>query len=265
MSVIFREGKMDMYAYFAQYYDKLTANVDYQARADYFCEIIRRHYGCKGRLLLDLACGTGNLSYPFAQRGWDVIGVDASEDMLACAVGKLPAFEGGKPPLFLRQRMEALDLFGTVDVCVCALDSINHITEIDLLECVFARLSLFIESGGLLVFDANTPFKHESILSGSTYIYDEKDVYCVWQNSVASGGLVDIDLDFFEKVRGDTYRRYTESFSERAYTTEELSAVGRRTGFQLIGIYTADTFSCPRGDAQRLVYVMENMLEHTTG
>lgn len=253
-----------MYAKFAQYYDQLTENINYAKRADYFCEIIRRHYRGGERLLLDLACGTGTLSFQLAQRGWDVIGVDASEEMLVCAMQKLAAYDGESRPLFLCQEMTDLDLFGTVGVCVCALDSINHIIGITALQSVFGRLSLFIETGGILVFDANTPYKHQRVLKDRSFVYETDQVYCVWQNSLGHDDLntVCMDLDFFEKNANGLYRRYSESFSECAYTENQLASAGEKAGFKLLAVYTADTFSPAQDDAQRLVYVMQNNTVH---
>ena len=251
-----------MYSLFAQYYDRLIANVDYGARADYFCAMIRKHSSVQNGLLLDLCCGTGNLAFPLADRGWDVIGVDGSEEMLSLASQKLMEYTGERRPMFLCQQMQELDLYGTVDICICALDSINHVTDIREIERVFQRLSLFIESGGLFIFDANTLYKHSKVLDGSTFVYDEDDVYCVWQNSPCVENTVDISLDFFEPIGDNKYRRYNESFSERAYTTEEFLQAGKKAGFELISVYHADSFSPPRPDSERLVYVMENMTEH---
>lgn len=251
-----------MYATFARFYDRLNTEVDYERRADYFCNLIRRHYSGEGRLLADLGCGTGSLCFPLAERGWDVIGIDGSGEMLSCAMQKLCAFEGSPRPLFLQQEMEQLDLFGTVDVCLCTLDSLNHITDAKRLERVFRRLSLFVETGGLFIFDANTLYKHQQILDRSTFVFDDDEVYCVWQNALSDGCTVDITLDFFERTKGNTYIRSSECFSERAYSTEQLQAMGKTAGFELIAVYTADSFSGPREDAQRLVYVMENMTRH---
>lgn len=251
-----------MYERFAVWYDRLTDNVDYPARADYFEQVIARHRTGDGRLLLDLACGTGTLSLMLAQRGWDVIGVDASEDMLSIAFQKLASYEGERRPLFLCQEMEELDLYGTVDVCICALDSINHVISLDGIRRIFRRLALFLETDGLFVFDANTLYKHEHVLGDTTFVYDEEDVFCVWQNSPAEDHIVDIRLDFFEKEGNNTYQRTTDIFSERAYTTQELCAAAEEAGFVMEAVYSADTFSAPREQDERLVYVMRNKTKH---
>lgn len=251
-----------MYDLFSRYYDLLTQNIDYESRADYFCDLLRRSGARDGGLLLDLACGTGGLTFPLASRGWEAIGVDASEGMLSQAMQKLASFQGGKRPIFLCQRMEALDLYGTVDACVCGLDSLNHITDEPALFKVFERLALFIEEGGILIFDANTPYKHEKILSDAVFVYDLDEVYCVWQNSSADGGRVKIELDFFERTGKNMYRRATESFTERAYTTQQLECLARKAGFELVSVYGADTLLPPQPDAQRVVYVMVNRTPH---
>lgn len=247
-----------MYERFARWYDRLTGNVDYAARADYFEELISRHRTGGGKLLLDLACGTGTLSLLLAQRGWDVIGVDGSGDMLAQAQAKAAMCEAR--PLFLCQEMEDLDLYGTVDVCLCTLDSLNHVLTTDGLRRIFARLRLFVETDGLFIFDVNTPYKHRQVLGNSAFLYDEGDVFCAWQNELAEENIVDIRLDFFEKEGDNRYRRRTETFSERAYTEEELCRAAE--GFTLEAVYGADTFLPPGEKEERLVYVMRNKTEH---
>ena len=135
------------YGAFAWYYDELTENVSYQKRADYFLQLIEK-FGSSGPIVLDLACGTGSLSMELAQRGCDVIGVDASEDMLSVAQEK--AMEHPEwDILYLCQSMTELDLFGTVDTTICALDSINHLTDPRQVQQTFQKVSLFTAPGGL--------------------------------------------------------------------------------------------------------------------
>ena len=254
-----------MYTAFSAVYDRLTANVDYRRRADYFCKAISRHAGWEqgeNRLLLDLACGTGTLSYLWQERGYDVIGVDGSEGMLAQAMEKGLGRE--RRPLFLCQKMEELDLYGTVDVAVCALDSLNHLPSREALRGAFSRLALFLETDGFFLFDVNTPYKHERVLSSQTFVYDLEDVYCVWQNGKCDRGRIDISLDIFELGREGSWERYEEHFCEQAYTYEELQEVGEEAGFELVACYHEDSFEPPREDSQRLVYVMKNRTLHHT-
>ena len=171
---------MGGYADFAAFYDRLTDDVGYPQRADYIAELLMEH-GMKKGIVLDLACGTGSLTLELSKRGYEMIGVDASPDMLCAAQEKCA--KAGAEVLFLCQPMEALDLYGTVNAAVCTLDSLNHITDPDTLREVLRRVSLFLEPGGLFVFDVNTPYKHREVLGNHTFVYDLEGLYCVWQNA----------------------------------------------------------------------------------
>lgn len=243
---------MSGYHGFAGWYDLLTENVPYQVRGEYFDGILRR-FGVEPGVLLDLACGTGTLSMVMEDLGWDVIGVDSSEEMLTQAMNKKIA--SGNNILYLCQDMRELDLYGTVDACICALDSLNHVTSPEDVLQIFRRVAAFLEPGGLFVFDVNTPYKHEHILSGQTFIYDYDEVYCSWQNSECHDGIIDITLDLFSLEEDGTYYRETEEFSERAYGQEELTSLLRQAGLECFAVYGDDSLSPPGEETQRAVYV----------
>ena len=241
------------YGVFAEFYDALTLNVDYSERARYLTELCER-LGKPMGLTLDLACGTGSLTLELKKAGVDVYGADGSEDMLAVANEK--AFEEGLGVLFLCQKMQEIDLYGTIDCCVCTLDSINHLTNIADVQKVFDRVSLFMNPGGLFVFDVNTVYKHQSILGNNTFVYDTDEVFCVWQNSLKENNIVNIDLSFFIP-EGEMYCRSDESFRERAYTHGELCEMLEKAGFRLRGYYGDMSFEKPLEDEQRVIYAAE--------
>lgn len=244
------------YENFAPFYDELTGNIDYEKRGHYFHSIMKRYQKEKG-ILLDLACGTGSLSEFFARLNYDVVGVDASEEMLSVAMEK--KFETGSDVVYLRQRMEELDLFGTVDIVLCVLDSLNHITDPETLGNVFERISLFLNEDALFIFDMNTVYKHDRILGNETFVYDADSVYCVWQNRLLPEHIVEIELDLFQyDEENDCYYRSQESFSERAYSRETVLSFLTRAGFELLEEYEGDTFSPPGPETQRTVYVARN-------
>lgn len=247
---------MSSYEYFAGCYDVLTGNVDYERRGEYFHQLMVE-YGKTTGILVDLACGTGSLSEFFARLSYDVIGVDASEDMLSAAMEK--KMESGSDILYLHQRMQELDLFGTVDIVLCALDSFNHITDAVELAAVFDRISLFLNEDALLLFDVNTIYKHEQVLGNNTFVYDCDEVYCVWQNSLLDHHIVQIDLDLFEyDEEADCYYREQESFCERAYSREEIESFLERAGFDVLAVYADDTRQAPTATSERLIYVAKN-------
>lgn len=242
---------MSGYQGFAYVYDELTDDISYQKRAAYFDGIIQSVTHQRG-ILLDLACGTGSLSEEFAKLGYDVIGADCSEDMLAVAMEKRA--ESGLDIIYLCQSMQDLDLYGTVDAAVCALDSLNHITELDELQKAVDKVSLFLHPDGVFVFDVNTVYKHQQVLGNQNFVYDYDDVYLVWKNTLLPQNTIQIDLDLFEK-EGDRYFRTSESFQERAYTQQELEQVLKKAGLKIEAIYHEDSLQPPMETSQRLIYV----------
>lgn len=241
------------YTSFASVYDELTKNVDYNNRAHYIQKILKK-YNIENGLLLDLACGTGSLSIELSKLGFEVIGTDASYDMLSEAQNK--AIQSGENILFLCQKMEETDLYGSVRAIICALDSINHITDYELIKKTFKTIKNFLDTDGIIIFDANTVYKHQQVLADNIFIYDEKNVYCAWQNKLLSDKkTVNINLDFFVKD-GENYFRSGENFNERAYTDEELSFAVEDAGFSIISRFSESTFSIPTETTERITYIV---------
>ena len=168
---------MSNYGYFAHVYDSFTKNVEYEKRAEYIFSLLKQN-GVNSGIMLDLACGTGTLSKYFSDYGFDMILTDNSPDMLAEAKLKNP------DALILCQNMAELDLYGTIDCAVCTLDSINHLTRISDVRKTFDKVSLFMNTGGIFVFDVNTVYKHRKILADNVFVYETDSSYCVWQNSL---------------------------------------------------------------------------------
>lgn len=239
------------YDIFARYYDALTANVDYAGRAAYLSALLKRLEHPAG-LTLDLACGTGSLTLELYKLGIDIYGVDGSAAMLSEAKDK--AYEQDADVLFLCQKMQKLDLYGTVDTVFCSLDSINHLSGAGQVLETFQRVAFFMNDDGWFIFDVNTPFKHESVLGNNTFVYDLADIYCVWQNSYnPQDKSVAISLDFFER-QGKTYTRSSERFSEHVYTIGEITAMLEQAGFDRIQVFGDMCFEAPAPDEQRVVF-----------
>ena len=239
------------YGVFAQFYDGLTRNVDYSAKADYLCELLK-FFDCRPECMLDLACGTGTLTIELKKRGFDVFGVDGSFEMLSQAQQK--AAENDFEMLFLCQQMQKLELYGLIDSCVCTLDSISHLQGLEQVRKTFERISKYMEKDGLFIFDVNTIYKHSVILGNNTFVYDTDEVFCVWQNTYNDKNhSVKIDLDFFVP-ENDVYSRYTESFREFAYSVEELSDLLEQCGFSVLAVYDDMTFCEPKHDSQRVTF-----------
>ncbi|MDE5792490.1 MAG: class I SAM-dependent methyltransferase, partial [Oscillospiraceae bacterium] len=160
------------YNNFAEFYDNLTKNVNYTKRAERLHYIIQKYIqtDTDGTLLLDLACGSGSLSEELAKLGYDVIGVDNSPAMLNQAMQK--KLESNLEIQYLCQDMRELDMFGTIDITVCMLDSLNHLDSLEDIQKVFQKVSLFAQPKGLFIFDMNTLYKHHEILNNQVFLYD---------------------------------------------------------------------------------------------
>ncbi|MDO4270915.1 MAG: class I SAM-dependent methyltransferase [Eubacteriales bacterium] len=240
---------MNSYQALSAYYDRFTEDVGYEAWADFFEALFRRE-GMEPKLVLDLACGTGSLTKLLAGRGYEMIGVDASPEMLMQAMEN--TLDCVKRPLFLNQRMEELDLYGTIDVCLCCLDSVNYVTDPDALQKAFERVHLFLEpKTGLFVFDINTP-EQFARLDGNSYVREDEDVFCVWQAAVEDG-LCAYQFDIFAR-EGECWSRAQETHEERVYTVEALTAMLAKAGFAEIKTYGGQAFSPVRGGESRIYF-----------
>lgn len=242
------------YQSFAEFYDVLTDNVGYEKLSDYICSLLSEN-GIDGGLLLDLACGTGTLSFLLEERGFSVIGVDSSPEMLNAAQGKL--YDGKHDIMFLCQDMLGLDLYGTVDCAVCTLDSLNHLSDLAEVKKALKKVSLFMNPGGIFIFDVNTLYKHRFVLGDNAFIYDCDGVFCAWQNTLCDdNATVNIDLDFFSENDDGAYERFCESFSETAYELTDIQAAVKDAGFKIIHIYNEMEKTEPDEKCERAVFVV---------
>lgn len=238
---------MIAYETLARRYDALTYDVAYEKRAD-FIEWLFGRSKIPVKQVLDLACGTGTMTWIFTGRGYEMIAVDASEEMLMEAMSKMGSVEG-ITPLFLQQKMQKLDLYGTVDAAICCLDSLNYLTDPKDVRRTFDRLRLFIAPGGLLVFDINTVEKLEA-LDGQVFLDETEDTYCVWRTEY-NRRLCTYYMDIFQRS-GSTWRRSAEVHRERAYTTEELKQWLQEAGFTDVRLWGDMVRRKPREGEQRI-------------
>lgn len=239
---------MNCYNSLARWYDSLTGDVPYGRFADFYeAEFTRA--GGEFRLLLDLCCGTGTLTWELAKRGYEMIAADQSADMLMEAQAK--SCSADIPPLFLCQSAEELDLYGTVDAAVCSLDGMNYIPG-ELLPEVFRRLHLFVRPGGLVIFDIRTPEFLRS-LDGEIFVDEKDDVLCLWRADFDEAlPAIIYGMDIFSK-RGRLWDRQSEEHIEYAHEPEALSKLLVGAGFKNIALRS----DCPQGDMGRLFIVCE--------
>ena len=243
---------MSAYEALAGIYDRLTGDVNYGRRADYIEKLFKRSR-IPVHTVLDLACGTGTMTAILTGRGYELISVDSSPDMLAEAREKAMELEG-EPPVFLCQSMPELDLYGTVDAAICCLDSINYLTRPKDVQRTFQRLKLFIAPGGLLVFDINSVDKLMG-LDGQVWLDETEDIYCVWRTEFEKRSKIcSYWMDIFTRNDDDTWERDFEEHRQRAYTVEELTAWLTEAGFTDIRTYGDCKMREPGENEQRIYF-----------
>ncbi len=258
------------YEAIAHVYDKLNAEIDYGAWAEFVETCFDRFLPSRPSLVLDLACGTGSMALQLAERGYDTIGVDGSADMLSEAFGR--AAERGQNLLWLHQDMRTFELYGTVGAVTCCLDSLNYLlTPADLSAC-FSTVHNYLDPGGLFLFDMNTPYKFEHVYANNAYILEDELIYptedgeervpvfCGWQNCYSKETrLCDFDLTLFEELENGNYRRSEEHQTERCYTLEEITDTLRQNRLELLGVWSDFDFSTPTETTERWYFAARAM------
>ncbi|MBE7024829.1 MAG: class I SAM-dependent methyltransferase [Ruminococcaceae bacterium] len=212
-----------------------------------FYEAVFKKFGKKPELILDMGCGTGNITTRMADRGYDMIGLDASVGMLS------RAREKNSDILYLHMDMTDFELYGTVDAIVSALDCINYVTED--IDKVFALIKNYLNPGGLFIFDINSPYKLRHILGNETIICDEEDIFYVWENELEDV-FCHFDISFFIKNENGQYHRCDEVQTQRIYTVEELSEAARRAGLKVLGVYGDFQMQSPTEESERIFFVI---------
>ncbi len=244
---------MSAYEALADWYDRLTEDVDYSGWADW----LERHFrrcDIPVETVLDLACGTGSLSCELARRGYEVIGVDLSPEMLTQAADKAENLPEESRPLFLCQSMERLNLYNGVDACVCCLDSVNYVTRADALKRAFGRVYRCLNPGGCFIFDINTPEKLRR-LDGQTFLDEDEDVYCVWRADFdPARSICSYGFDLFHR-QGALWCREEEYHEEKAWEPEQLRGWLEQAGFSDIRLYGDRKLRRPKEGEDRIFFV----------
>ena len=237
-------------------YDKLNADIDYVTWADFFEKCFDKFLTGRPEIILDLACGTGTMTRELSKRGYDMIGVDGSADMLSEAYSA-----GGEGILYLLQDMRSFELYGTVGAVVSCLDSINYLLSEGDLKKTFDLTHNYLDPDGLFIFDVNSPYKFENIYGNNAYVLEgEHDdgslIYCGWQNDYdKESGICDFYLSVFEEGEDGAYYRADEHQRERCYSLETLKGLLSECGFEYLGAYRDFDFSEPTEDTERFYIV----------
>ena len=241
---------MGAYEALAASYDRLTNDVDYEATVAFYREILAEE-GLHPRTAVDLACGTGSVSVLLAQQGLRVIGVDMSEEMLTVAQQKADGLKN--PPRFVCQKLQNLALPRGVDLAVCALDSLDYITDPEDCAEAIRRVYRALNPGGIFIFDVNTPEKLRA-MDGQVFLDEDDDVYCVWRGEFdEQTNICTYGMDLFQR-QGSLWCRSFEEHREYAYSAQQLAEYLKAAGFTNIRVYADRRMEPPRAGEQRIYF-----------
>ena len=244
---------MESYGRFAGVYDVFMDNVNYREWADYIIETLAQD-GIRDGLVLELGCGTGTVTEMLADAGYDMIGIDNSEEMLAEAMEK--RVESGQDILYLLQDMQEFELYGTVRAVVSVCDSLNYITDRDELRHVFELVNNYLDPEGIFLFDMNTVHKYRDLLGDTTIAENRDEGSFIWDNSYdEEEGLNYYELAVFLPREDGLYEKSEEVHCQKAYPQEEIETLIKEAGMELLAVYDAYTLNPATEDSERLFFV----------
>lgn len=262
---------MEAYTGFAQVYDKFMDNVPYDEWAEDIRKILLK-YGISEGILLDLGCGTGSITRRLADNGYDMIGIDISEEMLQIAIEKKYEEEENTLPdskrediLYLNQDMRDFELYGTVSAVICICDSINYITKEEELLHTFTLVNNYLEAGGIFLFDMNTEYKYKEILGESVIAENREDCSFIWENYFdKKENINEYQVTIFVEAQdvkeekytqGKMYEKFSETHYQKAYSIETIKTLLEKAGMEFIGVYEAFSDNPPTETTQRICFL----------
>lgn len=244
------------YSDFAYYYDLLNYDADYDMVCGYVLDTLRAQ-GISEGIVADLGCGTGEVTLRLASAGYDMLAIDSSPDMLSCLSEKLIERKMGSGVQLLCQPLELLDLYGTIHAAVSTFDTLNHLQLKDV-EKVIQRVSLFMETGGVLIFDMNTLYKHTQVLASNTFWSEAENdtenrekIICEWENSLNN---TDNSIDIFVSVSQNDKELFSDSFTEYYHPADIIQKLLEKYGFRISKICDGEDLGLLRDDSQRILY-----------
>ena len=244
---------MEAYSGFAKVYDLFMDSIPYEEWTDYVKELLAEE-GIKDGILLDLGCGTGSVTELLAKAGFDMIGIDNSEEMLDIAMEK--RYESGLDILYLLQDMREFELYGTVRGVVSICDSMNYILDDEDLLDVFKLVHNYLDNDGIFIFDMNTMYKYREILSDNTFAEDREESSFIWENFYDEEAEINqYDLSLFVQEEDGRYRKYEETHLQRAYEQKTVEELIKESGLELLHVYDAFTRELPAEDSERIYFV----------
>ena len=248
---------MQAYTSFAEVYDIFMDNIPYEEWADYLDEMLKE-YHIPNNMVLELGCGTGNMTELLASKGYDMIGVDNSEVMLEIAMEKRQ--KSCHDILYLLQDMQAFELYGTVGGIVSVCDSINYVTDEKELKEVFSLVNNYLDPRGIFVFDFNTEYKYRELLGDRVIAEEREECSFIWDNYYSpEDKMNEYQLTLFVQSNEDKdlYRRYQEVHYQRAYTLEKIKTLIEKAGLRYVAAYDAYTKKAPMYTSGRICVIAQ--------
>lgn len=245
---------MEAYTGFAEVYDIFMDDIDYKAWTEYVIALLKE-YGIEDGLVLDLGCGTGNVTEELAEAGFDMTGIDMSEDMLNIAMKKRAA--SGHDILYLCQEMQAFELYGTVKAVVSICDCINYVTQKEDVVQTFRLVNNYLDPKGIFIFDMNTSYKYREILGDNTFAEVREDSSFIWENYYDEKEKINeyaLTL-FIEDKESGLYEKYEEEHYQRAYEIDEMIQMIEASGLEFLTVYDAFTKEAPKEDSERVYFI----------
>lgn len=243
---------METYSGFAEVYDLFMDNVPYEEWSKYITKILRQ-YGIEDGLVLDLGCGTGKMTRLLAKAGYDMIGIDLSEEMLLIAREQETE---NSSILYLHQDMREFELYGTVRAVVSVCDSMNYITEEEDLLTVFELVNNYLDPSGIFVFDLNTLFKYREILGETTICENREEGSFIWDNYYDEEEQInEYDLTLFIQDEDGRYTKYEETHYQRGYELETVKVLLEKAGLAFVACYSEGSFEAPTEECERVYFI----------
>lgn len=252
---------MEAYTDFASVYDTFMDETPYEEWANFLQQLIKE-YGIsqpvrddsEKNLVLDLGCGTGTLTELLYRKGYDMIGVDFSQEMLNIAMNKKE--KSGSDILYLCQDMRELDLYSTIGTVISACDSVNYLLEDEEVVETFRLVNNYLYPGGVFIFDFNTVYKYEQVIGDTTIAENREDCSFIWDNFYHEEECInEYDLTIFVKEENELFRKFTETHYQRGYTLNEMKMFIEEAGLQFVKAIDADTHKAPTEESER-IYVI---------
>ena len=240
---------MNGFSLLADYYDDFSDESFYKSYLQFIVTAIERFSLVKVEDILDLACGTGLLSDMLHKKGYGMVCVDASTEMLSEARVRNPEL------LLINQNMTEFELYGTVQASICSLDSLNYLKTTKELEKTFSGVANYTENGGLFIFDINTKYRFEYVYGSNNFVFDNGDLMIIWQNSFKKNGTHVIDLTYFKASADNSFTRSDERQVQKYFSPKTIEKLLFSSGFELIGKFGTCDFTDPTDTDEKIYYI----------